>query len=71
VGQQDIYIVVLIKRLSKGKALHELGFVDAECSSSLRFRGFLDNRLMKVAMLSALRTGRLYPPGKIPGTYFC
>jgi hypothetical protein len=21
--------------------------------------------------LSALRTGRLYPPGKIPGTHFC
>jgi hypothetical protein len=32
---------------------------------------FLDNRHMKVVRLSALRTGRLYPPGKIPGTHFC
>jgi hypothetical protein len=31
---------------------------------------FLDNRHM-VVRLSALRTGRLYPPGKIPGTHFC
>ena len=26
---------------------------------------------MKVVRLSALRTGRLYPPGSIPGTHFC
>jgi hypothetical protein len=26
---------------------------------------------MKVVMLSALRTDRLYSPGKIPGTHFC
>jgi hypothetical protein len=26
---------------------------------------------MKVIRLSALRTGRLYPPTKIPGTHFC
>jgi hypothetical protein len=32
---------------------------------------FLDNRHMKVVRLSALRTGRIYPPGKIPGTHFC
>jgi hypothetical protein len=32
---------------------------------------FLDNRRMKVVRLSALRTGRLYPPGKIPDTHFC
>jgi hypothetical protein len=32
---------------------------------------FLDNRHMKVVRLSAVRTGRLYPPGKIPGTHFC
>jgi hypothetical protein len=29
---------------------------------------FLDNRHMKVVRLSSLRTRRLYPPGKIPGT---
>jgi ABC-type dipeptide/oligopeptide/nickel transport system permease component len=32
---------------------------------------FVDNRHMKVVRLSALRTGRLYPPGNIPGTHFC
>jgi len=26
---------------------------------------------MKVVRLSVLRTGRLYPPGNIPGTNFC
>ena len=26
---------------------------------------------MKVVRLSALGTGRLYPPGDIPGTHFC
>jgi hypothetical protein len=26
---------------------------------------------MKVVRLSALRTGRLYPPWEIPGTHFC
>jgi hypothetical protein len=33
--------------------------------------GFLDNRHMKMARLSALRTGRFYPKGKIPGTHLC
>jgi hypothetical protein len=32
---------------------------------------FLDNQHMKVVRLSALRTGRLYPPGNIPGTHLC
>ena len=26
---------------------------------------------MKVVRLSALRTGRLYPQGNVPGTHFC
>ena len=33
--------------------------------------GFQDNWHMKVARLSALHTGCLYPPGNIPGTHFC
>ena len=32
---------------------------------------FQDNRHMKVVSLSALRTGRLYPTGNVPGTHFC
>jgi hypothetical protein len=32
---------------------------------------FQDNRHMKVVRLSALCTGRLYPPGNIPGTHLC
>jgi hypothetical protein len=32
---------------------------------------FQDNRHMKVSRLSALCTGRLYPPGNVPGTRFC
>jgi len=30
-----------------------------------------DSQHMKVVRLSALRTGRLYPPQNIPGTHFC
>ena len=30
-----------------------------------------DSRHIKVVRLSALRTGRLYPQGNIPGTHFC
>ena len=32
---------------------------------------FIDSRRVKVIRLSALRTGRFYPPGIIPGTHFC
>jgi len=32
---------------------------------------FQDNRHMKVVRLSALRIGRFYHPGNIPGTHFC
>jgi len=32
---------------------------------------FQDSRHMKVVRLSALRTGRFYAPGNIPGTHFC
>jgi hypothetical protein len=60
--------------LLKGKKLKQshyrpeaglLGFQEVEASR------FLDSRHMKVVRLSVLRTGRLYPAGKIPGTHFC
>jgi hypothetical protein len=41
--------------------------------SSRRFRltEFPDNLHMKVVRLSALCTGRIYPPGDTPGIHFC
>ena len=56
----------------KGKAINPItgldrprGFQEVEAPR------FQDSRRMKVVRLSALRTGRLYPPGNIPGTHFC
>ena len=40
-------------------------------SRKLRLPEFQDDRHTKVARLSGLCTGRLYPPGKKPGTHFC
>jgi hypothetical protein len=42
-----------------------IGFQEVEATR------FKDNQHMKVVRLSALHTGRLYPPGIIPGTHFC
>ena len=42
-----------------------------EGSRRLRLPRIQDNRHMKVVRLSAPRTGRLYPPGNIPGNHFC
>jgi len=41
------------------------GFQEAEAPR------FKNNQHMNVVRLSALRTGRLYTPGNIHGTYFC
>ena len=37
----------------------------------MRFLECLENRHIKVARLSALSTGRLYPPGNSLGNHFC
>ena len=37
----------------------------------VKFRGFQDSRVIKVARLSAPRAGLLYRPGIIPGSHFC
>jgi hypothetical protein len=55
----------------KAKAIPLQALTGPEGSRRLRLLGFLDSRHVKVVRLSALRTGRLYPPGKIPGINFC
>ena len=52
-------------KLSRYRPGQALGFQEVETPE------FLENRHMKVVRLSALRTDRLYPPGRIPGTHFC
>jgi len=55
----------------KGKAIPLQAWTGPECFRRLRLPEFLDNRHMKVAKLSALHTGRLYPPAETPGANFC
>ena len=55
----------------KGKVIPLQAWTGPEGSRRLRLPDFQDNRHMKVVRLSALRTGRLYPPGNSPGTHFC
>ena len=52
-----------------GQALRVPG--GSRLPEGLRLPGLLENRHMKVAKLSTLRAGRLYPPGDNPGTRFC
>ena len=49
------------KYKGKGKGIPTQAWTDPEGSRRLSFSGFLDTQHMKVARLSALRTGRLYP----------
>jgi hypothetical protein len=53
------------------KAIPVQPWTGPEGSRRLRLPDFQESRHMKVLRLSALRTGRLYPPGNIPGTHFC
>jgi hypothetical protein len=53
----------------KGKAIPLQAWTDPEGSRRLRLPDF--SRHVKVVRLSALRTGRFYPPGNISGTHFC
>jgi hypothetical protein len=53
-----------LKKIGKVVLYGPLGLQEVETPE------FSDNRHMNVVRLSALRTGRLYPPGKVPGTHF-
>jgi len=54
----------------KGKAIPLQAWAGHEGSRRWRIPDF-KSRHMKAVRLSALCTGRLYPPGKNPGTHFC
>ena len=55
----------------KGKEIPLQAWTGSEGSRRLRLPDFKTIWHMKVVRLSALRTGRIYPQGNIPGTYFC
>ena len=73
----------LCKQMGQASAVRQLGSAKVnkaipvqvwrvpECYRKLKLPGFLENLHMKMAKLSALRTGRLYPTGNIPGAHFC
>ena len=54
----------------KGKAVPLYVQKGSEGSRKLRFPDFVTTA-QDGGRLTALRTGRLYAPGNIPGTYFC
>ena len=55
----------------KGKAIPLQAWTGPESSRRLRLPDFKTIGTKKVVRLSVLHTGRLYPPGNIPGTHFC
>jgi len=67
--QQWTQVALALRTL--GKSIQIQASTDPERSRRLRLPRFPDNRNIKVVKLSVLRTGRLYPPGNIPGTRLC
>ena len=59
-----------VNNYSKGKAIPVQACAGPEGSRKLRLPELLDSRHVKVAGLSVLRTGRLYPQ-EICGTVYC
>jgi hypothetical protein len=64
-------VTKLCEKSGKGKAVPLQAWAGPEGSTKLRLPDFKTNRHMTVVRLSALRAGRLYPPGNIPGAHFC
>jgi len=62
--------VHVYQRRGKGKTIPAQDCSGPNGSRSFRFPEFLDNLHMKVARLSALSTGRVYPLGDILITHF-
>jgi hypothetical protein len=54
-----------------GKALLVQAWTDPEGYQEVEASRFQDNQHIRVVRCSALRTGRLYHPGNIPGIYLC
>jgi len=63
----DISIIVI----TQGKAIPLEAYYRPRGFQQVEAPTFPDSRHVKVVRLSALRTGRLSPPGIIPGTHFC
>ena len=55
----------------EGKAIPVQVYYRARRFQEVESSTFIDSRHMEAVRLSALRTGRLYPPGNIYGTHFC
>ena len=62
--------MVLLRGKGKGKAVPLQAWIGPEGSRKLRFLDFV-TMAQDDGRLSALRTGRLYPPGNTPGIHFC
>jgi len=71
ISQTIIIIIARLKFCVKGKEIPLQAWTGPEGSRRVKAPRFQDNRHMKIVRSSALRTGRLYPPGNIPGTHFC
>jgi hypothetical protein len=61
---------MMVIEYKKGKAVSLQAWTGPEDSRKLRFRDFMTTA-QDGGRLSALRTGRLYPPGNTPGAHFC
>jgi hypothetical protein len=69
--QSFIWVKRILQRWKKGKAI-PLEALDRPLElQAVEAPEFLDNRHLKVVWMSAMRTGRFHPPGKVPGTHFC